>query len=180
MLAMIVVATALSRISIVHTKPASEGTLTAIDTRALYDDMTHDMTEQLYSSGRDLRKRDEYSKYEPPKKLVEKKLPQRSPGLQSEIKKRPASHSEDIDVVDREDHVTQYLADLLVNTDSEITSLQATEPEDEHDIHEIREDKFFAFLTGLERTFEVEGAWSRPVSDDLKNEDVPNVLMDEE
>ncbi|RVE49448.1 hypothetical protein evm_005879 [Chilo suppressalis] len=38
-------------------------------------------------------------------------------------------HEEDDqkDVVDREDHVTQYLSELLVNTDSEITGLQASE-----------------------------------------------------
>ncbi|XP_073966022.1 uncharacterized protein isoform X2 [Choristoneura fumiferana] len=35
--------------------------------------------------------------------------------------------TDDDDVVDREDHVTQYLSELLVNTDSEITSLQVNE-----------------------------------------------------
>uniref|UniRef100_A0A2H1VTT0 SFRICE_030124 n=1 Tax=Spodoptera frugiperda TaxID=7108 RepID=A0A2H1VTT0_SPOFR len=47
--------------------------------------------------------------------------------------KKIPNPNEEVDVVDREDHVTQYLSDLLVNTDSEITSLQATETEDDRE-----------------------------------------------
>ncbi|KAJ0170562.1 hypothetical protein K1T71_013933 [Dendrolimus kikuchii] len=49
------------------------------------------------------------------------------------------------DIVDREDHVTQYLADQMVNTDSEITSLQASEvEEDRGDV--IQEDAFTSYV----------------------------------
>ncbi|CAH1642159.1 unnamed protein product [Spodoptera littoralis] len=53
--------------------------------------------------------------------------------------KKILNPNDEVDVVDREDHVTQYLSDLLVNTDSEITSLQATETEDDREGIELAE-----------------------------------------
>ncbi|KAJ8706032.1 hypothetical protein PYW07_010809 [Mythimna separata] len=155
------------------------------------DDMTPDFTEQLGSHDhtRDIKKRHDgtsHEKYAPPQSEVKTTLkpatekPERNltqhPKLQVKTPKRgtPTPNApeegdkkphgilhEEVDVVDREDHVTQYLSDQLVNTDSEITSLQASESDDDNersDSVEVKEDGFFAFLTGQEKAAEVEGA----------------------
>ncbi|XP_059045910.1 uncharacterized protein LOC131841606 [Achroia grisella] len=70
--------------------------------------------------------------------LDRKRREQHLPSRVSEIKyiadaytKNSTYEDVETDVIDREDHVTQYLSELLVNTDSEITSLQVSELEDD-------------------------------------------------
>nr|XP_049707748.1 uncharacterized protein LOC110382633 isoform X2 [Helicoverpa armigera] len=153
MLAMLVVATALSRISYVQSSPDNDDDqdFQAPSHLAKSDaeEEPADVLEQLRNHERDLerdsRKRNEIEikaeKYDD-KNSAEVESTRATvaaaavPLPTEETKKRLAIPNEDVDIVDREDHVTQYLADLLVNTDSEITFLQASEVEDERELPE--------------------------------------------
>ncbi|XP_022828787.1 uncharacterized protein LOC111358110 isoform X2 [Spodoptera litura] len=150
MLTMLVVA-ALTRISCIHSMPYNNQYGSHILKVFSEDDMTPDFRELLVSQDtqdREVKKptqatdeklnvtdettmRGDNTTTEKPAN-ISIPIQQNSEETQPQDKKI-LNPNDEVDVVDREDHVTQYLSDLLVNTDSEITSLQATETEDDRE-----------------------------------------------
>uniref|UniRef100_A0A2A4J0S5 Uncharacterized protein n=1 Tax=Heliothis virescens TaxID=7102 RepID=A0A2A4J0S5_HELVI len=159
-LAILVVATTLTRITSVHSRPTNDDEFDAPShmAKSFAEDESPDVSEQLRHHDRELereaKKRNEprVEKYDAPQQdektsaetdattaSVTISLVHMPTEPTEEPKKRLAIHIDDVDIADREDHVTQYLADLLVNTDSEITCLQASEIEDEREAVESGE-----------------------------------------
>ncbi|KAF9405960.1 hypothetical protein HW555_013500 [Spodoptera exigua] len=176
MLSMLVVA-ALTRISCIYTMPSYENQYYSHILKVFSeDDMTPDFRELLViqdTQESDNKKQSPASNEknetipleanitttENPANVSLPAQPQTSEESQQQDKKIPNSNDE-VDVVDREDHVTQYLSDLLVNTDNEITSLQGTEVEDDREVLlPCFAPKCHSVMIAPEKPFEVEDAW---------------------
>ncbi|XP_075987495.1 uncharacterized protein LOC142984069 [Anticarsia gemmatalis] len=140
MLPMLLFATVLMKIDLVCPGPMkhySPSNTTVIKRYFTEDEVSPDESEQFRIPAPYQSKSNYQSKvFKPP----ERNLTEDSKKAETEV---------ETDVVDREDHITQYFADMFVNTDHEITSLQVAEPEETIYSSNDR-DSFFEFLTSHE------------------------------
>ncbi|XP_063835500.1 uncharacterized protein LOC135084655 [Ostrinia nubilalis] len=158
----------IAALEVAHARPCYEGgdfELCFLSKAAINEDAFPDFREQFRPDRAEARTRQKYDFIFGRREIRD---------IFEDYHKNCTGCDDDVDVADREDHVTQYLSELMVNTDSEITSLQASDVEETRDESGGKEDGYFAFLTGEEKVFEVEGIWSEPAKTIVEESELLN------